>query len=269
MILRKASSFIKRDLWITVSYRFSLLFGVASIFFSLLTFFFIAKLFGKAAIPYLEGYGGDYFSFVLIGIAFSTYLGVGLGSFAGTIRSAQVMGTLEAMLVTPTRLESIVFFSSLGRFTSASFRVLAYLALGWLVFGVSMGKANLPAALLILILTILCFSSLGIISASFIMIFKRGDPINWVISSFSTLFGGVFFPITVLPSYLEGISHLLPITYSLRAVRHALLQGYSLSSLGSDILVLAIFCVVLLPLSMYAFKLAVRRAKKDGSLTHY
>jgi len=65
------------------------------------TFYFIAKLFGRAATPYLESYGGDYFSFVLIGIAFSDYLGVGLTSFAGIIREGQMLGTLEAMLITP------------------------------------------------------------------------------------------------------------------------------------------------------------------------
>ena len=213
--------------------------------------------------------GGDYFSFVLIGIAFSDYLGVGLGSFAGTIREGQMLGTLEAMLVTPTRVHSIILFSSIWQFLLTSIRVLAYILLGVFFFGVSMIRPNIPAALLVLILTILAFSSLGIISASFIMVFKRGNPLNWLIGSFSTLFGGVFFPITILPGWLQKVSYFLPITYSLRAMRHALLQSYSFQALGFDILILALFSVVLLPFSIYVFKVAVRRAKKDGSLTHY
>ncbi len=56
--------------------------NLIGVFFSVLTFFFIAKLFGKAAAPHLQEYGGDYFPFVLIGIAFSTFLGVGLGTSA-------------------------------------------------------------------------------------------------------------------------------------------------------------------------------------------
>jgi ABC-2 type transport system permease protein len=59
------------------------------------------------------------------------------------------------------------------------------------VFGVDRGNANLFDAMIILILTIICFCSLGIISASFIMIFKRGDPVNWVFGSVSALLGGV------------------------------------------------------------------------------
>lgn len=269
MIGRKILAFIKRDFSITASYRLSFFFQFFGIFFSVVTFYFIAKLFGGAATPYLDSYGGDYFSFVLIGIAFSDYLGVGLSSFAGTIREGQMLGTLEAMLVTPTRVHTIVLFSSVWQFLLTSIRVLVYILLGVFFFGVDMTRPNIPAALLILILTILAFSSLGIISASFIMIFKRGNPLNWLIGSFSTLFGGVLFPITILPDWLQKISHLLPITYSLRAMRHALLQSYSFQALSFDILMLALFSVVLLPLSIYAFKVGVRKAKKDGSLTHY
>lgn len=269
MIGRKILAFIKRDFSITASYRLSFFFQFFGIFFSVVTFYFIAKLFGRAATPYLESYGGDYFSFVLIGIAFSDYLGVGLGTFAGTIREGQMLGTLEAMLVTPTRIHTIVLFSSLWQFLLTSIRVLVYILLGVFFFGVNMTRPNIPAALLILILTILAFSSLGIISASFIMVFKRGNPLNWLINSSFTLLGGVLFPITILPDWLQKISYLLPITYSLRAMRHALLQSYSFQALSFDILMLALFSVVLLPLSIYAFKIGVRKAKKDGSLTHY
>jgi len=101
------------------------------------------------------------------------------------------------------------------------------------------------------------------------MVFKRGNPLNWIIDSSFTLLEGVLFPITILPDWLQKISCLLPITYSLRAIRHALLQSYSFQALSFDILMLVLFSVVLLPLSIYAFKMGVRKAKKEESLTHY
>ena len=125
-------------------------------------------------IPFLQSYGGDYFSFVLIGIAFSSYLSIGLNVFSQNLRQEQMMGTLEALLVTQTGIPTIILSSSLYSFILISFRVVAYLLLGALVFGVNMSGATLPAALLILILTIICFSGLGIISASFIMVLKGG-----------------------------------------------------------------------------------------------
>jgi ABC-2 type transport system permease protein len=60
-------------------------------------FFFLSRLVGEGIAGQLEPYGGNYFSFVLIGVAFTDYLSVSLSSFAGQIRSAQMQGTLEAM----------------------------------------------------------------------------------------------------------------------------------------------------------------------------
>ncbi len=268
MICKKAFSFITRDLVLATSYKFEFFLRLFFIFFSILTFYFVAKLVGGAGMEHLEPYGGDYFSFVLIGIAFSGYLMTALRSFSESIRGEQMMGTLEAMLVTPTSASAIITLSSLWNFIFTSFRVLMYLLIG-ILLGVDMSNANIIGAMAILILTIICFGSIGIISASFIMILKRGDPINMFFMGTSELFGGVLFPITVLPEWLQTISHILPITYSLSGMRHALLQGYSLHALAPEIIALSVFSVVLVPLSLLAFRYAVNKAKVDGSLVQY
>jgi ABC-2 type transport system permease protein len=179
------------------------------------------------------------------------------------------MGTLEAMLVTPTRLSNIVLSSSQWNFAFTSLRVGVYLLLGALFFGMNLSGAEVLPALVALLLTVIAFSSLGIISASFIMIFKRGDPIAWAISTSSTLLGGVYYPISILPGWLQTISYLFPITYSLRAIRLSLLEGAGFVEVGGDLLALVIFSVITLPISLVVFRYAVRRAKKDGSLSYY
>lgn len=267
--MRKAFAFIKRDFRIHLSYRLDFALDFLSIFATVVTFYFIAKLFGKSAIPYLKDYGGDYFSFVLIGIAFFAYLRVALGSFAGSISEEQMQGTLEAMLATPTKISTIIISSSLWSFIFSSVDVLIYLLLGAVLFGVSFKLYNLFPAAIILLLTMTSFSSLGIISASFIMVFKRGDPLSWFIAGLFGLLGGVYYPITILPEVLQKISYFLPITYTLRSLRHALLQGYSMGALMPDIFALLIFSAVLLPLSILIFKFAVKKARIDGSLVHY
>ena len=252
-----------------VSYRLSFLLQFFGIFFSVTTFFFVSKLLGKAVNPYLTSYGGDYFSYVLIGIAFSGFLGTGLGTFSSTISSAQSQGTLEAMLVTPTRLAAIVTFSSLWSFLFTAFNVFIYLLFGALFFNLNLSKANVLAATIILFLTIIIFSGIGIVSASFIMVLKRGDPINWLFGSFSSLLGGTYFPITVLPAWLQKASYFIPLFYALRAMRHAVLQGYTFLMLGKDITILCIFAICILPISLFCFRFAVKRAKIEGSLVTY
>ncbi len=266
---RKPMAFVKKSFISATSYKLSFVMELFSIVLSVATFFFMSKLFGAAFIPYLKPYGGDYFSFVLIGVAFFDYLGIAQGSMASTIRGGQLMGTLEALLVTQTEIPTIVISSSLYSFIWTSIRVFAYLVVGSLVFNMNIQSANYGGAILILILTIVAFSSIGIISASFIMVLKRGDPFSWVFGSLSLLVGGLYYPISVLPPWLQKISYLLPITYALEGMRLALLKGYSIAQLSNNILALLVFAAIMLPISILCFKYAVKKAKIDGTLTQY
>jgi ABC-2 type transport system permease protein len=218
---------------------------------------------------FLDDYGGDYFSFVLLGLAFSIYMMLGLQTFSETIREGQMLGTLEIMLLSPTKLSAILLSSSLWAYGFGSLRVLLFLVFGSLVFGVSFAQANLLTAFVVLVLSVLSFASIGIISAAFIMVLKKGDPIAWAISGLSTLLSGVFYPVAVLPEWLQKISAALPLTYALNAARQSILLGASIYEVRLDILALLGFSIVLLPMSLLSFRLAVKRAKIEGSLVQY
>ena len=119
-----ATAFLKRDLSQALSYRLSFLLQFVSIFMSVAIFYFLSRLFGNAVAPQLAAYGGDYFSFVLIGLAFTGFMGLSLSSFAQSIREGQVMGTLEIMLLSPTRLSAILLSSSLYSYVLTTIRVV-------------------------------------------------------------------------------------------------------------------------------------------------
>jgi ABC-2 type transport system permease protein len=262
-------AFIKRDARLAFSYRLSFLLQFLGMFLAAATFYFLSRIIGNTMNGPLESYGGDYFSFALLGLAFSTYMALGLSTFSETIREGQMMGTLEIMLLSPTRLSLILVASSLWGYIFGSFRVVILLLFGSIVFGVSFANANIPAIFVILLLSIISFASIGMISAAFVMILKKGDPITWVMSGLSTLLSGAIYPVQVLPGWLQTLSGAFPLTYTLNAGRHAMIQGSSIYELRSDILVLFGFCVILLPLAFFSFRNAVRRAKIEGSLVHY
>jgi ABC-2 type transport system permease protein len=251
------------------SYRFATLLQFLGVFLSIGVFYFISRLLGDAPHPSLEAYGGDYFSFVLIGIAFAGYFGVGLSSFSDSLRRAQTTGTLEAMLSSPTGVSTIILSASLWSYVLTTLRVGLYLLVGTALLGVDLGEGNYLAAVVVLALTILSFSGLGVLAASFIMVLKRGNPVTWAFGALSSLLGGVYYPIDVLPAWLQPLAYLLPVTYALRAMRLALLQGATFGQLAPDLLALALFSLILTPLSLLVFRQAVGRARRDGSLTHY
>ena len=267
--IEKSLAFLWRDFINEASYKFAFFLQLVGILVSMITYFFLSKLLGDIGVSYLKPYGGNYFSFILIGVAFFSYLRISIDGISKSIREGQMLGTLEALLVTQTGIPTIIISSSLYSFIFASFKVAVYLLLGVFVFGVNMGNANFAGALLILLLTIISFSSFGILSASFVMVLKRGDPISSIFTSVSGILGGLYYPVSVLPGWLQKLSYLLPVTYSLEGMRLALLQGYSLRELMPNIVALLLFSIIMLPLSIFIFGYAVKRAKIDGTLTQY
>lgn len=242
---------------------------VFGMFFSVVTFYFLSKLFEGNISPYLAPYGGSYFAFVIIGIAFSSYLQVSLQSMSNKIRESQMTGTLEALLLTNTSIPMIIFSSSIYSFLWTSLRVLILLLFGILIFGMNIEHANYPLAALILFLTITSTLGLGIISAGFIMVFKKGNPLNLIFGSLSVLLGGVFYPITVLPEWMQKCAYIIPITHSLEGMRQTLLNGAGFRVVTPNLLALTAFSVAILPISFWCFNLAVKKAETDGTLTHY
>lgn len=268
-LVYKLFSFIRRDLLINLSYKFEFFLNCLTIFIFIGIAYFVAKLIDKSSSSYLVEYGGKYFPFVFIGILFYGFLSQALSSFSRNIRREQMIGTLEAMFVTPTKVSTIILSSSLWNFVFNLVTFLIYSLFAVLLFRVNFAGTIFLTLIVILPLTIVSFGCIGIIASAFIIVFKKGDPINWAINLFSAFFGGVYFPITLLPSKLRLISHIFPMTYCLRASRLALLKGYGLELLLPDIVALLGFCIILIPLSLMIFKFAVKKAKIDGTLTHY
>lgn len=235
----------------------------------MLIYFFIDKLFGQRIVSHLEEFGVNYFSYVLLSMAFFSYVGIGLGSFSRQLHSEQMQGTLEAILLTPTNISTILFSMTLWNLIIATFDMTIYIILGIFLFKISFANVNVLSTLVILILTITSFSSLGIISASFTMVFKRGNPIGGIISSLEGLIGGVYFPITILPAWLQFMAKFFPITYAIRAIELAVYKGFYLSQLKEEITFLLLFSLLLLPLSLISFKYSLKKAQRDGSLLQY
>jgi ABC-2 type transport system permease protein len=124
-------------------------------------------------------------------------------------------------------------------------------------------------SLMVLILTFFAFLTVGMLSASFIMIFKQGDPIKFLFGTSSYFLGGILFPVEVLPRPFQIISTILPITHAVKAIRELLLARVNFQDILPLLGNLIIFIVALAPVSILFFRYAVRRAKRDGSLTQF
>ena len=166
-------------------------------------------------------------------------------------------------------LPTIVLGWSLYPFMIATVSMTAFLVAGFLILGLPLGEADLASALLTLILTVATMGSLGLLAASFTLVFHQGDPFTGIVVMASGLLSGAVYPITVLPEWLQEVARFLPQTHVIEAMRLSVLQGYSIRELAPQLGALTGLAAILLPVALLVFNYSMRRAKIEGSLAHY
>ncbi len=270
LLPKRIYAFIVRDFRLFVSYRMQFFLRIISILGVVTTLFFISKIFvGFTDVRFTQW--RDPLAAWLTGLAVLNYFMTGFSSLANAIRQEQVQGTLESVLLTPINLPTVIVASSAWEFLQATLFSFLYILFGWFFFNVHFAGSFL-LALVFLLLTTFVLACLGILSASFAMVFKRGDPFGIFIGTGSALFSGVFFPTQLLQEHagaISNISKLLPATYGLDGIRRVLIEGRGLADVTEPLITLLIMFAVLLPFSLWVFGRAVRRAKREGSLIQY
>ena len=268
-ILGKIAVFFRRDLAIARSYRAAFVLELFEALFGVAAFHYLSRFVQSPELTRTLPQGGSYFTFALVGFAFFDYMNVALDTFDNSIQEARQNGTLETLLVTQTSLPVILAGSAVYPFALLSLRTAVYLSWAIALFDFPVRHANWVGVVLMLAASVLAFAGLGVLSASYLLIFKRGNPAKWLVLGVSALVGGMMYPVSVLPDWLQRVARLVPVTYSLEGMRAALLGGASCAALWPSLRALLIFAVILLPLSFAVFSWALRRTKITGTLPHF
>ena len=266
--LRGLWLFFRRDLYIAKSYRSPFIMEIIQALFGTAMFYYVARFVDSPELRQTLPQSGGYFAFALVGFVFLDYMNAALDTFDRSLEEARDTGTLEHLLVTQTSLPSILAGSALYPFAITTLHIAVYIAWGALLFGFPLHSANWAAVILVLVVSLLAFSGLGILSASYLLLFKRGNPAKWLLLGVSSVAGGMLFPVSILPDWLQFLARLNPVTYALDAMRASLLGSIGLRDVMRPIGILLLFAAVLLPLSMAVFASALRRTKSTGTLAH-
>jgi ABC-2 type transport system permease protein len=266
--LRDLVLFFLRDLRIASTYRGPFLLEFIEALFGVAMFYYVARFVDSPELRMALPQGNSYFAYSLVGFVFFDYLNAALDTFDHSLQEARDTGTLEPLLVSQTSLPVMLAGSAVYPFAATTIRIAVYLGWGAVLFGFPVRGSNWFAAIVVLLATLLAFSGMGILSAAYLLLFKRGNPAKWFLLGISSVVGGMLFPVSILPDWLQFIARLNPVTYALDAMRGALLDGAGLLAIGRPLLILLLFGAVLLPVSMAAFAWALRRTKITGTLTH-
>ncbi len=232
-------------------------------------FVFIADLTGSGGSA--ARFGGDYYTFVIIGIFAIHAITSGIRGFSAELDQAIVHGNLEMLLVEPIRWRMLPFGMSLWPM------ILGLLTGGFILFsgallGARYDMGGLLPAIPIVLLGLTAGLSLSILSASVKVLAKKGDPVLTVFLLVAQVFSGAYFTIEMLPGAIRWIAYLIPHTYVIGALRRILMPGGETlqgMTFGQALTGLLIFNVIMYPLALYLFGRGMEVGRKYGLLGGY
>jgi ABC-2 type transport system permease protein len=264
----KVGALVRSNWQAAASYRLNMMLSLASLIVALVPVFFVARALDPHMAESIAGEGGEYFGFLLVGMIVFSFLTAAVNTLPGALRGGIGNGTFEAMLATPTSVPTLLTgMTGYGLLWTGARALL--LLLGGVALGMHVAVHQLLPALLILLLILLAHVPFGLIAAAFVLAFRTPGPVPNVVLLVSALLGGVYYPTHVIPTWIQSISAFVPLTYGLRALRRTLLEGMPLHQVAADVAILAGFAAVLMAAGSYAFLLALRYARRTGTLAHY
>jgi ABC-type polysaccharide/polyol phosphate export permease len=264
LYLDAAGGLLRRD-WMTfTSYRtqlFSLIIGLLT---NLALFYFMSRLVRVAAFPTPE----SYFAFAVVGMVIVQVLQSTLG-VATALRGELLTGTFERLLLSPFGAVAGVASMMLFPFVVSLLSAFLLLALATIVFGVPIQWSTAGLAVPISILGTGTFASFGMLFAAVTIVFKRAVGGLGLLLTAITLTSGLYFPVALLPGYLQWLSSVQPFTPAVNLLRNVLVGTPLEDSAWVEVARIAGFLVVLVPLSVIALQAGIRLAQKRGTIIEY
>jgi ABC-2 type transport system permease protein len=176
-------------------------------------------------------------------------------------------GTIEYTMMAPISRLTHMLGVSIFSIVYGLARSALLLGVLSLFFDVNLGGANLLGATIVLLAGSLSFIGFGIMAASLPLLFpERGEEMTFVISSVLLLVSGVYYPIGVLPGWMQVLARVSPATYVLKGMRATILDGVSTSQIGPYLLPTLLIGLLAVPLGITVFNAAERYAKRSGRL---
>jgi len=255
---------VERNLYLTKRY---FLWDLAFFFWTVantLTIVFIAKG--------IEATGGtinveQVTTSLLIGAVVWAYLGIIFEFLTETVAWERWEGTIEYTFMAPLSRSMHLAGQGLFAILYGLVRAVLLFIVVAFFFDLSFPQANFAAALVVLAIASISFIGIGVMTSVMPLISpEKGMQLGFVAQGLLLVVSGVYYPVSVLPEWMQTLSKISPATYALDGIRSAILDGAGLDSMWSDIWPLLVIGVVAIPLGLWVFGRGEIYAKKHGKL---
>jgi ABC-2 type transport system permease protein len=204
---------------------------------------------------------------LLIGAVIWSYLGIIFEILTETEAWERWEGTNEYTFMAP--LSRAVHLGGMGLFavlygvlrTALLFIVVA------LFFGLHFQHADFASALVLLAVASISFVGVGMVTAVLPLISpEKGAQFGFIAQGMLLVVSGVYYPVSVLPGWMQWLSTISPATYALHGIRHSILGGAGVGASWPDLWPLLVSGAVAIPLGLAVFRAGERYAKQRGKL---
>jgi ABC-2 type transport system permease protein len=263
--VQAAIGMLKRDWLMFLSYRMAFVTQVLSLFFTLTLFHFISRLVRVG--PFVSP--DSYYAFAVVGLITLQVLNSTLAIPPLQLRQELVAGTFERMVVSPFGPAGSILATMLFPFVSAFISGIVMLGFAAIVFGLDIQWDTAAWAIPISLIGTCAFACFGVMLVGLVLVAKRATAgSTWVVAGIS-LIAGLYFPVALLPSWIEWASEVQPFTPAVELLRHVLLGMPMADPAWLGVVKILGFTVVLFPLAILLLNLTIRVGRRRGTIIEY
>jgi ABC-2 type transport system permease protein len=264
-VLAGAAGVLRRDWSLFISYRSRWVMQVLSMLLTLTVFYYISRLVrvGTFATP------DDYYAFVVAGLVILQVITSTLHTPPATLQGELLAGTFERLAVSPFGPVASVCSMLLFPFCLALASAALMLTFAWAIFGMPVQWSTAWLGLPVAALGALAFSCFGIVLTGLVLVFKQATfGTTWVIGLIS-LSAGLYFPVALLPGWVQWTSDVQPFTPAVDLRRSVLVGTARIDSAWLDLVKLLGFSVVLMPLAVWILARLAKAGRDRGTILEY
>ena len=204
---------------------------------------------------------------LLVGAVVWAYLGIIFEILTETVAWERWEGTIEYTFMAPLSRPIHLFGMGLFAIVYGVIRAIMLFAVVALFFHLELANANFVAALVVLVVASISFIGIGMMTAVLPLISpEKGTQLGFVAQGILLVVSGVYYPVSVLPEWMQWLAKISPATYALDGIRDAIINGAGISAMWPNIWPLILIGLVSVPLGLEVFRRGERYAKRHGKL---
>jgi ABC-2 type transport system permease protein len=205
---------------------------------------------------------------LLIGAVVWAYLGILFEFLMETVAWERWEGTIEYTFMAP--LSRAMHLAGQGVFAilyGLLRAVFLFCVCAFLFFDLSMPSAKFFPAFVVLVVASISFIGIGMMMSVLPLISpEKGTQLGFVAQGTLLVVSGVYYPVSVLPEWMQWIAKVSPATYALDGIRSAILDGQGMSAMWDDLWPLLVIGVISIPAGLFVFRMGEQYAKRHGKL---